>query len=312
MVTDAETMAIGAVGALRRVAGAVDAAGLVLRHTTHTLLVGSQASDFASSFGGAPLVALNSTASDRDYAEWTARGCQPNYFRNTDPSADISCGPYVPSPIRRDSAATHYVARPHLDEAHHDTLSVMAVDAAGRIAAATTTNGLSHKIPGRVGDAAVPGAGHYAMRGVGACGATGDGDLLMRFLPCYQAVESLRLGATPEWAAQDALMRVAVFYPGAQVRRRLVCALLHSVAYTLLPWPRRVRWWCSLRMAATPERLATGSLNTQPAPGRARRRWWMSPTGARWPASEQARRRRCKRGRFWQGRRRRRWPGLQG
>lgn len=51
---------------------------------------------------------------------------------------------------------------------------------------------------------------------MGACGATGDGDILMRFLPCYQAVESLRLGATPREAAQDALARIVPFFPSFQ------------------------------------------------------------------------------------------------
>jgi len=41
------------------------------------------------------------------------------------------------------------------------------------------------------------GAGNYADSDVGACGATGDGDIMMRFLPCYQAVESMRNGKTP-------------------------------------------------------------------------------------------------------------------
>ena len=53
----------------------------------------------------------------------------------------------------------------------------------------------------------------YVLAGVGGCGATGDGDVMMRFLPCYQAVESMRLGATPEQAAADAMARIAERYP---------------------------------------------------------------------------------------------------
>ena len=69
----------------------------------------------------------------------------------------------------------------------HDTIALLAIDAAQNVAAGTSTNGNCGKVPGRVGDAAVPGAGGYAVTGVGACGATGDGDVMMRFLPCYQA-----------------------------------------------------------------------------------------------------------------------------
>lgn len=50
------------------------------------------------------------------------------------------------------------------------------------------------------------GAGLYVLAGVGGCGASGDGDVMMRFLPCYQAVESMRLGATPKQAAADAMV----------------------------------------------------------------------------------------------------------
>mmetsp|Transcript_1802 Transcript_1802/g.6442 ORF Transcript_1802/g.6442 Transcript_1802/m.6442 type:complete len:175 (+) Transcript_1802:809-1333(+) len=57
------------------------------------------------------------------------------------------------------------------------------------------------------------GAGAYATADGGGCGATGDGDVMMRFLPCYQAVESMRLGASPKAAAEDAIARMRRFYP---------------------------------------------------------------------------------------------------
>lgn len=100
-----------------------------------------------------------------------------------------------------------------MDRGNHDTVAIAALDTRGSLAVATSTNGVAHKLPGRVGDAAVPGAGGYAVTGVGACGATGDGDTMMRFLPCYQAVESLRLGWSPQAAADDAVARVAARAP---------------------------------------------------------------------------------------------------
>jgi N4-(beta-N-acetylglucosaminyl)-L-asparaginase len=63
---------------------------------------------------------------------------------------------------------------------------MVTLDQAGRISAATSTNGATHKVPGRVGDGPIPGAGAYAEQGVGGCGGTGDGDLHLRFSPCYQ------------------------------------------------------------------------------------------------------------------------------
>lgn len=47
------------------------------------------------------------------------------------------------------------------------------------------------QVPGRVGDAAVPGGGAYADSDVGACGSTGDGDVHLRFLPCYQVLHTI-------------------------------------------------------------------------------------------------------------------------
>lgn len=73
----------------------------------------------------------------------------------------------------------------------HDTIAILATDTSGNTAAATSTNGNCGKVPGRVGDAAIPGAGAYAVTGVGACGATGDGDIMMRFLPCYRVCPTL-------------------------------------------------------------------------------------------------------------------------
>lgn len=76
LVVDGDTGDAGAVGALRAVAGAAAAARLVLRHSRHTLLVGDQATAFATAFGGLPKERLASNASDAAYAAWRAGGCQ--------------------------------------------------------------------------------------------------------------------------------------------------------------------------------------------------------------------------------------------
>ena len=76
LVMDGDTARVGAVGALRGVANASQVARLVLRHSSHSLLVGSQASDFAVGFGGFPLESLESNASDAAFQAWTRGGCQ--------------------------------------------------------------------------------------------------------------------------------------------------------------------------------------------------------------------------------------------
>ena len=95
----------------------------------------------------------------------------------------------------------------------HDTISLAAIDVRGSMASATSTNGLGFKLPGRVGDGAIAGGGSYSRSGVGACGATGDGDVMAPFLPCYQVVESMRLGMSPQAAAEDAIKRIAAVAP---------------------------------------------------------------------------------------------------
>lgn len=70
-------------------------------------------------------------------------------------------------------------------EENHDTIGILAIDSQGHVAAGTSSNGLNYKIPGRIGDSSIPGAGAYADEKVGAAACTGNGDVMMRFLPRY-------------------------------------------------------------------------------------------------------------------------------
>ncbi|KAI1141310.1 asparaginase-domain-containing protein [Hypoxylon sp. FL0543] len=208
MIMDGTTMKAGAVAALRRIGDAVSVARAVLEHTTHTLLAGDQATDFAVSNG---FVARNLTtgASAASCAQWRAARCQPNYRINVSPDPATSCGPY--EPVAVDSGL---LGRGRMEG--HDTISLIALHASGAMAAGTSTNGASRKVPGRVGDGPITGSGSYVDGDVGGCGATGDGDVMMRFLPCYQAVENLRLGMSPTQAAEDAVRRMLRKYPDIQ------------------------------------------------------------------------------------------------
>jgi N4-(beta-N-acetylglucosaminyl)-L-asparaginase len=85
---------------------------------------------------------------------------------------------------------------------------MIVIDEKGDIAAGTSTNGASHKIPGRVGDSPIIGSGAYVDNEVGAACGTGDGDTLMKYLPAYQAVESMRNGMSTSESAQDAIERI--------------------------------------------------------------------------------------------------------
>jgi len=66
-----------------------------------------------------------------------------------------------------------------------------------------------------LGDSPIPGSGAYVDQDVGGAAATGDGDIIMRFLPSYQAVENMRQGMSPKTAANEAIARIVKKYPKA-------------------------------------------------------------------------------------------------
>lgn len=90
---------------------------------------------------------------------------------------------------------------------------MVSIDSFGNIASGTSTNGARLKIPGRIGDSPITGSGSYVDQEVGGAAATGDGDVLMRFLPSLVAVEYMRNGLTPQTAAAYSLQRIAQRYP---------------------------------------------------------------------------------------------------
>lgn len=213
MLMDGTAMDIGAVAGLRRVRDAVAVARRVLEFTEHSMLAGDLATVFAVQNGFAE-EDISSAESREKCEEWKRGGCQPNFRRDVTPDPRASCGPYEPI-LHGPAPPRDPELRPRSDRFSHDTISLLAIDTQGNIAAGTSTNGASHRVPGRVGDGPIPGSGSYADSEVGACGATGDGDVMMRFLPCYQAVENLRRGMGAREAAEDSVGRIVRRFPGA-------------------------------------------------------------------------------------------------
>ncbi len=183
------TMAVGAVSSLRHVKQAIRTAHAVMRYTSHTLLTGLQATTFAMEMG-LPLASLTTRASAKMHADWVANNCEPNFRMNVKP--DSGCGPYQPMEAAQQQHASSLdnvrknLQRSWVSHTNHDTIAMVAIDAAGNIAVGCSSNGSKFKVPGRVGDCAIAGGGAYADNEVGACGATGDGDTHLRFLPCFQ------------------------------------------------------------------------------------------------------------------------------
>lgn len=209
MIMDGMTMNVGAVGGLRRIKNAVGVARKVLDTTYHSLLVGDAATKFAVDMGF-PEENLTTSRSREIHTNWIKNNCQPNFRMNVAPNPAQSCGPYKPVDLLLLTGSDKSGTENHDS---HDTIGVIAVDSKLRVASATSTNGAQFKVPGRVGDSPIPGSGSYADGTIGAAAATGDGDVMMRFLPSFYAVEEMKRGRDPEKAAQAAIDRIAFKYP---------------------------------------------------------------------------------------------------
>ncbi|XP_066505722.1 N(4)-(beta-N-acetylglucosaminyl)-L-asparaginase [Hoplias malabaricus] len=218
MIMNGDTMEVGAVANLRRVKNAVGVARAVMDYTDHTFLVGESASKFAEDMGF-KCEDLSTNKSRDIFSQWLSQKCQPNFRKNVFPDAAKSCGPYKPK--NRPYPGPRRKPKP-FDLRSHDTIGMIVVGSNGQVVAATSTNGATHKVPGRVGDSPVAGAGAYADSSVGGAVATGQGDIMLRFLPSYLAVEKMRAGEDPSSACKIAIIRIKKHYPdffGA-----LVCA----------------------------------------------------------------------------------------
>ncbi len=90
----------------------------------------------------------------------------------------------------------------------HDTVTVLALDKTGSLAGACTTSGLAHKLPGRVGDSPLIGAGLYVDDSAGAGGGTGVGEEIIRVAGSHLIVEALRAGQSPQEACGLAVRKV--------------------------------------------------------------------------------------------------------
>ncbi|KAH3842682.1 hypothetical protein DPMN_116186 [Dreissena polymorpha] len=215
MIMDGITHDVGAVGAIRLVKTAISVARAVMERTTHTLLVGDQATSFAKQLGF-QISDLHSNKSVDMYNQWKQNNCQPNYWKNVVPDPTKFCGPYKPKPF---PPSVHQVrqlsndAYKRIGGDNHDTIGMIAIDMQGNVAGGTSTNGLNHKVPGRVGDSPIAGAGSYVDNEVGGAAGTGDGDIMMRFLPSFYAVMLMKTGVSPSVATAEAMKSIIKYYP---------------------------------------------------------------------------------------------------
>lgn len=105
--------------------------------------------------------------------------------------------------------------KPVINIERHDTIGIVAMDSARKLAGACTTSGMAFKMHGRVGDSPVIGAGLFVDNEVGAAACTGLGELVLKTLGSFLLVEEMRKGKHPQKAAEIAIKRIIDKYPEA-------------------------------------------------------------------------------------------------
>jgi N4-(beta-N-acetylglucosaminyl)-L-asparaginase len=168
---DGADLSCGAVCAVRGIVPVISVARKVMEETPHVMLAGDQARRFALSKGFRPQNTMTAEAIEH-YNQW-----------RKDPSAE-------------DLEYRHAV------EESHDTVTMLAMESPGHVVAASSTSGWAYKLPGRVGDSPIVGAGIYADDEVGCAGATGLGEELWKAAASFRTVEFMRQGMSAQEACQ--------------------------------------------------------------------------------------------------------------
>jgi N4-(beta-N-acetylglucosaminyl)-L-asparaginase len=187
----------GGVAALEGVRTPSRVAHAVMQYTDHHLVVGGGAQAFARNMGFPIEADLNTEASRKAWLEWKRRS-DPDHYLDPDKrqSADRR--------ILGELIAERVIAPRHV----WGTINCDGINASGEICGVTTTSGLAWKIPGRVGDSPILGAGLYVDGGVGAAGSTGRGEANLFGLSSFLVIELMRRGMHPQDAGLEALRRI--------------------------------------------------------------------------------------------------------
>jgi len=166
----------GSVAYLEGIKHPISVARAVMDRTQHVMLVGSGAYNFALDQGfeksKTPLKEVK-----KDWQEWKKE--------------------------EKENAK-----RPEINHENHDTIGMIAIDAEGNLSGSCTTSGWAYKMPGRVGDSPIIGAGLFVDNEVGAACATGLGEAIIRIAGSHTVVEAMRHGATPQEACELAVRRI--------------------------------------------------------------------------------------------------------
>jgi N4-(beta-N-acetylglucosaminyl)-L-asparaginase len=225
------TRTAGSVGGVRNIKNVSLVSNAVRLHTGHVMLVGEGAERFAVAQGFQRENLLTDKSRKEwllwkeTHSDWWGPGISSPDWRNrfrapthadewqmriermNQVAADIG----IPVELRNE--AIRYVIFPPTG-----TIHCSALNEKGEISGCTTTSGLAWKIPGRVGDSPIIGAGCYTDQDVGSAGATGNGEENIKVAGAHTIVENMRHGMSPLDAGMDALKRIVRNYNNERER----------------------------------------------------------------------------------------------
>jgi N4-(beta-N-acetylglucosaminyl)-L-asparaginase len=223
------TRRAGSVGGVRNIKNVSLVSKAVMEHTGHVMLVGEGAERFAVA-QGFPRENLLTDSTRKIWLLW--KETHSDWW-----------GPGLADPAWKKRLAAHSQAQASQDELQlrikrmdgvaadlgipaeermaairkvlfppTGTIHCSALNGKGEISGCTTTSGLAWKLPGRVGDSPVIGAGCYTDQDVGSAGATGSGEENIKVAGAHTIIENMRHGMSPHDAGWDALKRIVRNY----------------------------------------------------------------------------------------------------
>lgn len=180
----------GAVASLQNIKNPSKVARFVMERTDHVLLVGEGALKFAKMHGFKEENLLTEE-SRKEWVKWKELLSKKDDYLPPHAIDDLDIGANLTEAMKT-----------------YGTINCLGLDLAGNISGVTTTSGLSYKIPGRVGDSPIIGAGLYVDNEIGAAGSTGRGEANLLDCSSFLIVESMRQGMSPTDACLVACKRI--------------------------------------------------------------------------------------------------------
>ncbi|HMS56723.1 MAG TPA: isoaspartyl peptidase/L-asparaginase, partial [Fimbriimonadaceae bacterium] len=191
---DGADLSAGAVCAVRGICPVISVARKVMEDTKHVMLAGEQARRFAIQKGHKPQNLMTAEAI-KHYETWRE------------------------SPEALEKEYLHAISE------SHDTVTMLALEDPSHVVAASSTSGWAFKMPGRVGDSPIIGAGIYADDEIGAAGATGLGEELWKAAASFRTVEYMRQGRSAQEACDETVKQMIRRQPASLGMSCVVMAL---------------------------------------------------------------------------------------